>query len=103
MSSASLLDDSTKDDEERRLESMLFGTPYVPSTRGDVAVKDILIVSDEEDDAAGVSTNELGAVLDADVSHNLPPIWQTRNAVVAVYGRRSRHEYSTWRGTVYGY
>ncbi|KAF9814812.1 hypothetical protein IEO21_04920 [Rhodonia placenta] len=41
-----LLDDATKDDEERRLESMLFGTAYIP---GEVQADGVLVVSDEED------------------------------------------------------
>jgi len=40
-----LLDDESKDDEERRLESMLFGVKYVPRERGKGKATDI---SDED-------------------------------------------------------
>ena len=63
----SLLDNSEKDDEERRLESMLFGTPYVPASRKDVHTRDILVVSDEEQEEDG---DELRTVLDKDVSYS---------------------------------
>ncbi|KAH7925692.1 WD40 repeat-like protein [Leucogyrophana mollusca] len=42
-----LTDSASKDDEERRLESMLFGIPFVPSSQGP---KEVLVVSDGEDD-----------------------------------------------------
>ena len=39
-----LEDDASKDDEERKLESMLFGKPYIPAP----ANENILVVSDDE-------------------------------------------------------
>ncbi|KZT24383.1 WD40 repeat-like protein [Neolentinus lepideus HHB14362 ss-1] len=62
----SVLDDSSKDDEERRLESMLFGTQYVPSKRSE---KNVLAVSDEEDEdlQIDVGGRELGHLLDTDL------------------------------------
>ncbi|TCD68579.1 hypothetical protein EIP91_010367 [Steccherinum ochraceum] len=63
----SLLDDSTKDDEERRLESMLFGVPYVPASKQEGTSKDILIVSDEEEEEDLDGANELRGVLDTDL------------------------------------
>jgi U3 small nucleolar RNA-associated protein 18 len=59
-----LADDAGKDDEERRLESILFGTPYVPagkSKEGD------LLGYDSQEDVEGTGA-ELEAMLDADVS-----------------------------------
>ncbi|KAF9051089.1 WD40 repeat-like protein [Hymenopellis radicata] len=41
-----LLDDASKDDEERRLESLLFGTPYIPSGSNNV-----IEIEDDEVDA----------------------------------------------------
>ncbi|KAI0063229.1 WD40 repeat-like protein [Artomyces pyxidatus] len=61
----SLTDDASKDDEERRLESLLFGTPYIPSGKN----KETVITVGERDegreemDAAG----ELGGLLDTDL------------------------------------
>lgn len=61
----SLLDDSSKDDEERRLESLLFGTKYVPA----VSSEHVLVLSDDEkDDEELGGGNEFQAVLDSDVS-----------------------------------
>ena len=69
-----LADDARKDDEERRLESMLFGVPYAPSSshtkrNGDQTG---FVISDEEDEdadaaAAGTSIRELEHMLDSDV------------------------------------
>lgn len=59
-----LLDDATKDDEERRLESMLFGTAYIP---GEVQADGVLVVSDEED----APNKEYQNLLDTDVSHTV--------------------------------
>lgn len=64
----SVIDDANKDDEERRLESLLFGVPFAPSgTRN----RGILAVSDEEegeDDKSGIKGKELEHLLDTDVS-----------------------------------
>jgi U3 small nucleolar RNA-associated protein 18 len=57
------LDNSNKDDEERRLESMLFGTSYAPSASN----KHVLVVSDDEDDDALGGGTEFQTVLDTDV------------------------------------
>ena len=59
----SLLDDASKDDEERRLESMLFGKKYVPVPQHDA---DILVVSDGEGEDADVG-QELQNMMDTDV------------------------------------
>lgn len=59
----SLLDDASKDDEERRLESMLFGTKYVPAPQHDT---DILVVSDDENEEVAVG-QELQNMMDTDV------------------------------------
>lgn len=67
-SKAALLDDSAKDDEERRLESALFGVPYVPGRKKD---EHVLLLSDNEDDEHNdlAGGNELQALMDSDVSH----------------------------------
>ena len=71
LGSRTFVDDTNKDDEERRLESMLFGVPYVPSEkrkgkrRGDDA--GIVIISDVEDGSAEPSLKELENMLDSDV------------------------------------
>lgn len=60
----SLLDDASKDDEERRLESMLFGTKYVPASTNE----HILLVSDDEEEQTAGGGTEFQTVLDTDVS-----------------------------------
>lgn len=71
LGSRTFVDDTNKDDEERRLESMLFGVPYVPSEksngrrRGDDM--DGIVISDVEDGAAGGNLKELENMLDSDV------------------------------------
>ena len=63
-----LLDNPEKDEEERQLESMLFGTAYEPSLgKG----KGILVVSDEEEDVDKAGEKELQNMLDTDVSTRL--------------------------------
>lgn len=57
----SLLDDASKDDEERRLESMLFGKAYVPAPLNE----NILIVSDDEHEE--LEGREFQTMLDTDV------------------------------------
>jgi U3 small nucleolar RNA-associated protein 18 len=69
----SLTDDASKDDEERRLESLLFGTPFVPSGK---KKNSVLVSSDHEDeendgdsDGKFVAVDkELENLTDADVS-----------------------------------
>jgi U3 small nucleolar RNA-associated protein 18 len=69
---ALLDDDADKDDEERRLESLLFGKPLL-SGRGSkaTAIQDVA----EEGDGADVTAAELEGMLDSDVSYRLalPP------------------------------
>ncbi len=60
---ASLLDDVNKDDEERRLESMLFGTAYVPAPLNE----NILVISDDEQGDQVEGTTEFQTMLDSDV------------------------------------
>lgn len=67
----SVTDDTNKDDEERRLESLLFGVPFVPSEKGK-GNRDVLIISeDEEDEELGAvsGSKELENMLDTDVSY----------------------------------
>lgn len=62
-----LTDDASKDDEERRLESMLFGTPFVPSGKGK-GPKDLIVVDDDEEHDIGEDAGrELEGLLDNDV------------------------------------
>ncbi len=58
----SLLDDASKDDEERRLESVLFGTTYIPAALNE----NIFIVSEKENEEVG-GGKELQNLLDTDV------------------------------------
>jgi U3 small nucleolar RNA-associated protein 18 len=70
LGTAALLDDDAdKDDDERRLESLLFGKPLI-STRGTkvTAVDENLA---EENDGADVTAAELEGMLDSDVSNPL--------------------------------
>lgn len=71
--SASLLDDVNKDDEERKLESMLFGTAYVPAPLHE----NILVISDDEQDDQVDGTTEFQTMLDSDV-RSFPPVCQER-------------------------
>jgi U3 small nucleolar RNA-associated protein 18 len=68
----SLTDNASKDDEERRLESLLFGVPFVPSD------KDIFVVSDGKEGAEefGEGVKELENMLDTDVSSH----WNSSNS-----------------------
>jgi len=67
---ARLLDEESKDDEERKLESMLFGVPYVPSGNtsysGRAAERGLVfdIDEDEQDDGG----RPMAGLLDSDVS-----------------------------------
>lgn len=66
----SLTDDASKDDEERKLESLLFGVPFVPSTKKNA---DALPGSDSEKDAVEnvAGGAELKNLLDTDVRYNV--------------------------------
>ncbi|KAJ3536589.1 hypothetical protein NM688_g6817 [Phlebia brevispora] len=59
----SLLDDASKDDEERKLESMLFGKAYVPAPLQD----NILVVSDDEQEDEPEGAKEFETMLDSDL------------------------------------
>lgn len=58
-----LLNDAGKDDEERRLESMLFGTKYVPAP---VDEDQILVVPDDDNEDVNAG-QELQGLMDTDV------------------------------------
>lgn len=58
----SLTDDALKDDEERRLESMLFGTKFVPRDR-DNAVN----AAEDGENVLEFTGNALNNLLDSDV------------------------------------
>jgi len=68
LGTATLLDDDAdKDDDERRLESLLFGWPFVSGRgRSVAAIED---VEEEKDGGADVTTAELEGMLDSDVSY----------------------------------
>ncbi|KIJ21374.1 hypothetical protein PAXINDRAFT_104411 [Paxillus involutus ATCC 200175] len=63
--------DTSKDDEERRLESMLFGVPYVPSEKkkgtGRENDADLVVISGDEDGIEGGNLKELENMLDSDL------------------------------------
>ena len=59
-----LLDEKSKDDEERRLESLLFGVKYVPKG------EDLIINHDEDEDSSDEMDNQGGGLqhlMDQDV------------------------------------
>jgi len=58
-----LTDDAEKDDEERRLESILFGTKFVPRDAEGAAEEE-----HGEDDEDEWGRQEMGNLMDADVS-----------------------------------
>ena len=64
----SLTDDASKDDEERRLESLLFGTPFVPSGKGKETILVVGNESDGGDEANAGGAAEFEGLLDDDVS-----------------------------------
>jgi hypothetical protein len=69
-------DEADKDDEERKLESLLFGRPFV-SGRGRVAaIENVEEEGGEEDGGADVTTAELEGILDSDVSNR----WHSRDS-----------------------
>ena len=60
-------DDADKDDEERRLESLLFGKPLVSGRKSKVtAIEDV----SEDEDGVEVAAAELEGMLDSDVSYH---------------------------------
>jgi U3 small nucleolar RNA-associated protein 18 len=69
-----LNDDADKDDEERRLESLLFGRPFASGRGRSVAAIEDAEDDDDEDGTADVTTAELEGMLDSDVSYR----WQFR-------------------------
>ncbi|KXN91203.1 putative U3 small nucleolar RNA-associated protein 18 [Leucoagaricus sp. SymC.cos] len=74
---AKLLDEESKDDEERRLESMLFGVPYVPSGKVSSSrrvAEGGLVFDIDEDDGNGQNDEEyqgggrpMASLLDSDL------------------------------------
>ncbi|KAG1836822.1 WD40-repeat-containing domain protein [Suillus subalutaceus] len=61
---AGLRNDASKDDEERRLENLLFGVPYAPEKAG----KEIMVISDEEaEDGQYEVGREFENLLDSDL------------------------------------
>jgi hypothetical protein len=79
-------DDADKDDEERRLESLLFGKPLVSGRRSKVTV--IEDVSDEGD-GVDATAGELEGMLDSDVSYH----WHSL-AIIAL--RHSFQSFFLW-------
>jgi U3 small nucleolar RNA-associated protein 18 len=70
LGTAALLDDDAdKDDEERRLESLLFGKPLISGRGTKVTAVDENLA--EENDGADVTAAELEGMLDSDVSNPL--------------------------------
>ena len=68
-SSKRVWEDEDKDDEERRLESVLFGKPYVPSLKGRIGGD-----SDEEGEGMpeadlDLGGNEFANLMDSEVRH----------------------------------
>lgn len=61
-----LEDDTAKDDEERRLESLLFGKKFTPRAQNDELV--IQIDDDEDEEDEGDAGGALRNLLDTDVS-----------------------------------
>jgi hypothetical protein len=70
LGTALLDDDADKDDDERKLESLLFGKPFVsaPGRR-----KEVTTIEDVKEGYGGadVATAELEGMLDSDVSYRL--------------------------------
>lgn len=63
-------ENADKDDEERRLESLLFGSDFKPSGKGKGREANFLVVSDDEDgeDLLEGAGNAMEHLQDADVS-----------------------------------
>jgi len=68
LGTALLDDDADKDDDERKLESLLFGKPFVSGRRNEV-----IAIEGVEEGYGGVdvATAELEGMLDSDVSYRL--------------------------------
>ena len=62
-----LLDEASKDEEEKRLENMLFGVPYAPGKAG----KEIMVSHEEADDDQLEVGREFENLLDSDVCTKL--------------------------------
>ena len=79
----SLVDDAEKDDEERRLESVLFGKPFVSTAMEDSASEDA-----EGDDIQDYGGHEFENLLDSDVSTVCPHFdcWLTVGCAVIRVG-----------------
>ena len=60
--------EAEKDDEELRLESLLFGTDYQPNGKGKGRDTGLIVISDEEDGLGKTAGNELEQLQDSDVS-----------------------------------
>jgi hypothetical protein len=72
-SSKRVWEDEDKDDEERRLESVLFGRPYVPSSKertGDESDDEGEGIPEADVDFAG---NEFANLMDSEVRHTHAP------------------------------
>lgn len=65
LGSHTFIEDTNKDDEERRLESMLFGVPYVEQQGDDTNI--LPVISDVEDGTPAPDLKELENMLDSDV------------------------------------
>jgi U3 small nucleolar RNA-associated protein 18 len=65
-----LADDAAKDDEERRLESLLFGTAFEPASKGKGKATFGISVLDGDDEHEG-GGREFENMLDTDVSEPL--------------------------------
>lgn len=59
-----LTDAASKDDEERRLESLLFGTKFIPREKDSLGI----VVDEEETDGLQEGGQEMHNLMDTDVS-----------------------------------
>ncbi|KAL4069086.1 WD40-repeat-containing domain protein [Scleroderma citrinum] len=91
-----LTDNASKDDEERRLESMLFGVSYAPSSyKKRKEDKAGFVITDEEEAdadavAAGTSLRELEHMLDSDLFFiDDGAVSSSKDAATTVYGETS--------------
>lgn len=77
-------ENADKDDEELRLESLLFGTDFRPSEKGKGREANFLVVSDDEDEENPLegAGNAMEHLQDADVSTNMLLF----NSLVCTYG-----------------
>ena len=64
--SVTLADDDHKDEEEKQLESLLFGTTFPPSN---VTQIDALLHNNETSEVTGDASGGLANLMDSDVSH----------------------------------